>query len=153
EVQTRINSQVGGTANAQALNTIELGYSLNGRPLVDFEINHEKKNHVIVVSEDLETYAHIHPELARGGTFSIRVNDYPRVYDPDNQDAARAIPKGGNYFVFTEVQPKGAKAPELVVTGFTAVPAAPKTPLVADPVARDKSIVKFFSSDLKPSRQ
>src|SRR5207249_3517436 len=32
---------------------------------------HEKKNHTIVVSEDMSEFAHIHPEAKRGGTYAV----------------------------------------------------------------------------------
>jgi hypothetical protein len=150
-VNTRVNGVVGGAIAPRSLSNLELAYvDSTGRTVSSFVTNHEKKNHVILVSESLESFAHIHPELLRSGVFAIRLGDQPSSYDADNQDAARAIPKGGNYFLFTEVQPQGAREPELVVTGLAAVPAERPAPLVLDPVGPRGVIVKFFKADLQP---
>lgn len=39
--------------------------------LTDFETVHEKKMHLIVVSEDLTQFAHVHPELKEDGRFVL----------------------------------------------------------------------------------
>ncbi len=42
-----------------------------GKPVEDFQINHEKLNHLIVVSDDLQKYYHLHPEYQGKGTFTL----------------------------------------------------------------------------------
>lgn len=44
-----------------------------GRPVRDFEIAHEKRMHLIVVSRDLSSYQHVHPRLDQDGTWSVRL--------------------------------------------------------------------------------
>lgn len=48
----------------------------DGQPVEDFEINHEKQLHLIIVSKDLSYFHHIHPEYKGGGLFEIR-NEFP----------------------------------------------------------------------------
>jgi hypothetical protein len=43
----------------------------DGAPLEDYEIAHDKQLHLVVVSRDLGRYAHVHPERAPGGTWSV----------------------------------------------------------------------------------
>lgn len=40
-------------------------------PVKDFDIVHEKEMHLIVVSKDLRSFAHVHPELQSDGTFAL----------------------------------------------------------------------------------
>ncbi|RED66274.1 hypothetical protein [Cohnella lupini] len=42
-----------------------------GQPVNEFENNHEKKMHLIVVSKDLSYFNHIHPAYKGGGAFSV----------------------------------------------------------------------------------
>ncbi|MFN3430911.1 MAG: phosphoenolpyruvate carboxykinase domain-containing protein, partial [Candidatus Sericytochromatia bacterium] len=83
-------------------------------PLTRFSIHHDKPMHLVVVSRDLSHFAHLHPALVADGSFEIRVN--ARTTDPDNADAATAVPRPGTYFLFSEVAPVGRSA---TVTRFT----------------------------------
>ncbi|AIC92980.1 hypothetical protein [Shouchella lehensis] len=56
----------------------------------DLDISHEKEMHVIVVSNDLKQYLHLHPEKQGEGVFVI------------NQSLA-----DGEYQIFVDVSPKG----------------------------------------------
>lgn len=77
-----------------------------GRPVVRFEPEHEKQMHLIIVSRDLAHFSHVHPAFEAGdGRFHLDVNR--PTDDPDNQDAARAIPAAGSYFLFSEIKPDG----------------------------------------------
>lgn len=42
---------------------------LEGNPMDDLEVNHEKLMHLIVISEDLEVFQHLHPEKVSEGVF------------------------------------------------------------------------------------
>ncbi|PGA44363.1 hypothetical protein COL84_30400, partial [Bacillus pseudomycoides] len=52
---------------------IEVKDSQN-KPIEDYEINHEKKMHLIVVSKDLSYFNHIHPTYDRNGKFNVDVS-------------------------------------------------------------------------------
>ena len=43
----------------------------NGKPVRQFEIVHEKLFHLFVVSQDLEYFAHVHPEFRSDGWFRL----------------------------------------------------------------------------------
>ena len=78
-----------------------------GSPLAQFDIHHDKAMHLIVVSRDLASFAHLHPALGADGRFRLTVNA-PNS-DPDNRDAAVAIARPGTYFLFGEVKPSGGQ--------------------------------------------
>ena len=63
----------------------------DGKTVDDFELNHEKKMHLILVSQDLFYYKHIHPTYQGKGLFTIRT----------------ALPAGGNYKLFADFKPSG----------------------------------------------
>ena len=43
----------------------------DGEPVTDFELEHEKELHLIVVRADGQHFAHVHPEMNADGTWSI----------------------------------------------------------------------------------
>ena len=54
--------------------TAELRFRIvdaDGRAVKDFEVEHEKRMHLIVVRRDLRGFQHLHPEMADDGTWSI----------------------------------------------------------------------------------
>jgi hypothetical protein len=63
----------------------------NGEPMEDFEVNHEKLLHLIIVSKNLSYFNHIHPEYKGGGVFEIE-NDFPA---------------GGQYRLIADFKPVG----------------------------------------------
>jgi len=63
----------------------------DGNPINDFEINHEKLLHLIIVNHDLSFFNHIHPEFKGEGKFTIETS----------------FPTGGEYKVFADFIPKG----------------------------------------------
>ncbi|MBT2738998.1 hypothetical protein [Bacillus sp. ISL-7] len=65
----------------------------NGQPIKDFDVEHEKLMHLIVVSKDLSYFDHIHPEYKGNGLFTIISN----------------FPSGGEYKLFADFVPKGAE--------------------------------------------
>lgn len=62
-----------------------------GKPVNDFELNHEKLLHLIVVSEDLSYFSHLHPAYLGNGIFRI----------------SHTFPAGGKYRVFADFKPVG----------------------------------------------
>lgn len=63
----------------------------NGKPVSEFEINHEKLLHLIVVNHDLSFFNHIHPEFQGNGKFTVNTS----------------FPAGGEYKLFADFIPKG----------------------------------------------
>ena len=45
----------------------------DGRPVLRFITNHERDLHLIVVSRELTSYAHVHPSLEADGTWSVEL--------------------------------------------------------------------------------
>ncbi len=66
----------------------------DGTPVEAFDLNHEKLLHLIVASEDLSYFAHIHPEHVGGGAF----------------DVANVFPAGGKYRLIADFKPTGGDA-------------------------------------------
>lgn len=60
--------------------------------LTQFDVSHERLVHLVIVRDDLGTFAHVHPEMSAGGAFHV---DY-------------TFPTGGEYHLFADVAPKGA---------------------------------------------
>ncbi len=79
-------------AAAGAGETIRLTLSrTDGRSIDGFDITHEKLLHLIVVSQDLSYFAHIHPEHLGEGVFEV-ANDFPA---------------GGAYRLIADFKPTG----------------------------------------------
>jgi hypothetical protein len=64
----------------------------SGNSIQDFELEHEKLMHLIIVSEDLSYFDHIHPEYQGNGEFIVSVT----------------FPSGGKYKLFADFVPKGS---------------------------------------------
>src|SRR4029079_2648222 len=45
----------------------------DGRAVTRFDVEHERRMHLIVVSRDLTGYRHLHPAMAPDGTWSVRL--------------------------------------------------------------------------------
>jgi hypothetical protein len=63
----------------------------DGKPVSEFETNHEKLLHLIVVNHDLSFFNHIHPEFQGDGKFTVNT----------------AFPAGGEYKLFADFVPAG----------------------------------------------
>lgn len=64
----------------------------NNARVREFDVQHERPMHLIVVREDLGVFSHEHPELAANGDFRLRYT----------------FPQSGEYTLFVDVAPKGA---------------------------------------------
>lgn len=93
----------------------------DGRPVEDFEINHEKLLHLMVVSKDLSSFNHIHPDYKGEGVFEI-----------DN-----AFPAGGDYRLIADFKPAGGGA--MTKMAWIQVPGRKAEPV---PVSPDASLDK-----------
>ncbi|MDQ0975938.1 hypothetical protein QFZ31_005816 [Neobacillus niacini] len=63
---------------------------LEGNPVSDLEVNHEKLMHLIVVSTDLKEYQHLHPQTNEPGVFKV----------------PHSLP-AGDYKAFVDIKPTG----------------------------------------------
>jgi len=53
----------------------------DGHPVTGFDVEHERRMHLIVVRRDLTAYRHLHPTMAADGTWSVRLRlDEPGVH-------------------------------------------------------------------------
>jgi hypothetical protein len=105
-------------------------------PFHHFHPMHGKEVHAFVIADDLSSFTHFHPSGAGSshlGLFQIGVNQ--PVSDPDSQDASRAVPYAGRYFVYNESMPMTELMTVLgldVVATGTPRPVSP--PVTATPV-------------------
>lgn len=64
----------------------------NASAAVPLEVQHEKKIHLILVSEDLSWFNHIHPEYQTDGSYTVE----------------ETFPNGGNYLLYADYKPSGS---------------------------------------------
>jgi hypothetical protein len=73
-----------------------------GAVVKDFEVIHEKLFHLFLVSQDLEYFAHLHPDPLPDGGFRLKTT----------------LPKPGTYRLLADFDPKGG-TPQLAARTFT----------------------------------
>src|SRR5690606_33554731 len=113
----KVGGTVGGEMTAGERSRWELRYynDETGEAHHHYMMMHAKLLHMIVVRDDLNTFAHIHPNFSHGSrAFSITVNA-DQVPDPDNADIPTAVPTAGRYLVFTETMPHLDDEPEMLM--------------------------------------
>ncbi|MGI5289043.1 hypothetical protein ACQEVF_37655 [Nonomuraea polychroma] len=92
----------------------------DGKPVTDYEVEHDKKLHFIVVSRDLGSFQHLHPAEAGGGVWSVDLT----------------LPEAGTYRAFADFVPTGGQAltlgTDLTVAGEFAPKALPKVSRTAE---------------------
>jgi hypothetical protein len=82
---------------------------LMGAPVKQFEIVHEKLFHLFIVSQDLEYFAHLHPEFDGDGVFRLHTS----------------LPKPGTYRLLADFYPTGGTpqfAPKTITTAGYMMP-------------------------------
>jgi len=84
-------------ANRDIRLEIRVAHPKTGLPVQHFQIVHEKFIHLFIVSEDLEYFAHVHPDLGPGGVFRLDTR----------------LPKPGTYKLLADFLPEGG-TPQLV---------------------------------------
>ncbi|WP_143171065.1 hypothetical protein [[Phormidium ambiguum] IAM M-71] len=87
----------------------------DGQPLAKFENFQEQLMHLIVVSDDLQNFSHIHPTSIGNGRFEVQAN----------------FPSSGGYTLFSDYKPAG-KAEQVSVLKAQ-VPGQPPAPSKIDP--------------------
>ncbi|RKP49857.1 hypothetical protein D7Z26_18675 [Cohnella endophytica] len=95
----------------------------DGKPIEEFDVNHEKLLHLIVISKDLAYFHHIHPEYKGNGVFEIS-NDFP---------------SGGEYKLIADFKPTGGDA--MTKMEWVRVEGSPAEPV---PVVPDADLDKVF---------
>ena len=71
----------------------------DGAPVTAYDVEHEKRLHLIVVRRDTAGFQHVHPELAADGTWSVPLT----------------VADAGSYRAFADFKPTGAEATTLGV--------------------------------------
>jgi hypothetical protein len=71
----------------------------DGMPVTAYDVEHEKRMHLIVVRRDTAGFQHVHPDLAPDGTWTVPLT----------------VPQGGSYRAFADFAPTGGKAMTLGV--------------------------------------
>jgi hypothetical protein len=83
--------------------------SQSGQPVDKFETFQTKLMHLIIVSDDLQTFDHIHPVYQQKGRFEVQAN----------------FPYGGKYMLFSDYKPAGqAEQVSLMPVKVSGKPAA-----------------------------
>lgn len=85
-----------------------------GKPIAKFETFQEKLMHLIVVSDDLQFFNHIHPTYKENGRFEVKAN----------------FPQSGNYTLFSDYKPADQK--ERVSVLKAQIPGANPSPATID---------------------
>lgn len=71
----------------------------DGEPVTRFEVEHEKRMHLIVVRRDTAAFQHVHPEMETDGTWNVPLN----------------VDQPGSYRAFADFVPTGGEATTLGV--------------------------------------
>jgi hypothetical protein len=71
----------------------------DGAPVTAFDVEHDKRMHLIVVRRDSAGFQHVHPEMAPDGTWTVPL----------------AVPAGGSYRAFADFAPNGGEPTTLGV--------------------------------------
>ena len=71
----------------------------DGAPVTAFDVEHDKRMHLIVVRRDTAAYQHVHPEMAPDGTWSVPLT----------------LPAAGSYRAFADFTPTGGAGTTLGV--------------------------------------
>ncbi|AXB41598.1 hypothetical protein [Amycolatopsis albispora] len=66
----------------------------DGQPVTAFDVEHEKRMHLIVVRRDTSGFQHVHPELGQDGAWRVPLD----------------VARGGSYRVFADFKPTGGAA-------------------------------------------
>jgi hypothetical protein len=112
----------------------------NGQPIANFDKFQEQLMHLIIVSDDLQSFNHIHPDYKGNGRFEVENN----------------FPHPGNYTLFSDYKPTGkAEQVSLLKTQIPgAVPNTPKITLSTTNTVDDTLVnLKFSQPKLKAGQE
>jgi hypothetical protein len=71
----------------------------DGKPVTRFDVEHEKRMHLIVVRRDTAGFQHVHPEMSADGTWTVPLT----------------LPQPGSYRAFADFAPTGGEGTTLGV--------------------------------------
>ena len=71
------------------------------------DVHHEKKIHLIIVSNDLSYFEHIHPEFNASGNYDIKVLEKGHPYTISKGHNETRFDNGGEYTMFADYSPTG----------------------------------------------
>ncbi|MFC4120536.1 hypothetical protein [Nonomuraea zeae] len=108
----------------------------DGKPVTDYQVQHDKKLHFIVVSRDLGSFQHLHPAEAGGGVWSVRLT----------------LPAAGTYRAFADFAPTGAEALTLGTDLYAAGDYAPKALPDTGRTAKVDGYTVTLGGDLTPGQ-
>jgi hypothetical protein len=115
---------------------IRLNITNNDEPINEFDVNHEKLLHLIIVSKDLTYFNHVHPEYKGDGEFEILNN----------------FPTGGEYRLVADFKPTEgssmSKMDWVMVEGDTAQPKAVTVDNSFEKIVGGKKIALSFESPI-----
>lgn len=110
--------------------------AFHGQPVTGYEVLHGKRLHLIVVSRDLATFLHLHPELDADGVWSVRLT----------------LPEAGAYRAFADFAPFGV--PQMTL-GVDLLASGDFTPEKLPPPSRVAQVDEYaviMRGDLVPGR-
>jgi hypothetical protein len=106
----------------------------SGDPITEFELLHDKLMHLIIVSEDLSYFAHIHPKLEDNGeSFTI----------------FHIFPEAGKYKLWVDFKPKDGNQLTEFMTNVVGNPIHKPIPVVYDSRHTKESIDGKYEISLK----
>jgi hypothetical protein len=74
---------------------------------VPLDLVHEKKMHLILVSDDLSWFDHIHPEYQASSAYDIKVLGKNETFSNGRGHNETRFEAGGKYWAFTDFKPTG----------------------------------------------
>jgi hypothetical protein len=76
---------------------------------VVLDLVHEKKMHLIVVSDDLSWFDHVHPEYSASGSYDVRLLDKKAPFTDGRGKTEMKLENGGRYWAFVDYKPSGGR--------------------------------------------
>ncbi|MFZ5552874.1 MAG: heavy metal-binding domain-containing protein [Bacteroidota bacterium] len=76
--------------------------------MVPLDVEHEKKLHLIIVSNDLAYFEHVHPEYQADGSYQIKVLPKEKEFTNGKGQNETRFENGGGYTLFADYVPSGA---------------------------------------------
>ncbi|MDZ8055117.1 MAG: hypothetical protein RMX68_026595 [Aulosira sp. ZfuVER01] len=112
----------------------------NGKAIANFDKFQEQLMHLIIVSDNLDTFNHIHPVYKGNGRFEVQAN----------------FPHPGNYTIFSDYKPAG-KAEQVSLLTTKVLGEAPNTPKIdfstTSTIGNTQANLKFSQPTLKAGQE
>lgn len=108
----------------------------DGKPVTDYQVQHDKKLHFIVVSRDLTGFQHLHPQEGADGVWSVKLT----------------LPEAGAYRAYADFAPTGGTGLTLGADLLVAGEHAPKALPEASRTATVDGYTVTLDGDLTPGK-